>query len=151
MKNTEQDYVGISFEGLPMPPSSNNQYIQRGRFRVPSLELREFKAEFERVAREREIAFSKAAKLIAEWGALEVHCVFYFPFEKLFTKKSTVKRLDVSNRIKAIHDCLSDAIKRDDADFFLISAEKRVTEEEAYVDVTISPYGSQASDVSHQH
>lgn len=137
----------IHFSGFPIPPSSNNQYIQRGRFRVASVQLRAFKQTFEACGVMQAGAIKQAKEILKAWPSLTVHCVFNFNYTRVFTKKGEIKRMDVSNRIKAIHDCLSELIERDDSHFFLVSAEKRVSEtEEETVDIYLSSYEDQETD-----
>ena len=45
------------------------------------------------------------------------------PYKKLYTKKGTVKKIDCSNRIKALLDMVSQIIGVDDSRFFLGSVE----------------------------
>lgn len=56
---------------------------------------------------------------------LSVHADVYWPREKLYTKAGTVRKIDVSNRIKALHDALSNLLMVDDSHFWTISASKK--------------------------
>lgn len=125
------DRGGIILEGIPIPPSSNNQYkafVRNNRIiHARSQDLLDFKKDFEKWAKANSGGI-RMARAMLEGSAVEVEAFIGFHRERLFTKKDTFKRLDVSNRIKALHDCLSDVLGIDDSAFFAISAEKFVVE-----------------------
>lgn len=78
-------------------------------------------------------------KEILRGKTLRVDCVFYFPKEKLLTKKNTLKKLDYSSRIKSCHDELAKLIGVDDSHFISGYCCKKISDnDEAYVDITIS-------------
>lgn len=124
--------LSFVFDGILMPPSSNkayNSFVRGGRIRhVCAPELVNFKRSFGvycllnralfRVAREG-IAGVKSPRL---W----VNCDFYFLQSQLYTKDERLKRLDVSNRLKALHDCMAEALGIDDSLFMEIKATKQV-------------------------
>lgn len=120
-----------------IPPSSNNQYLlvrhNSKTFHVPSRELSAFKKHIKcyPVQYPREFAIYKAR--MSDWvrdkKLLEVSCTFFLNYSRLFTKIGNPKRLDCSNRLKAIHDCVADLFGIDDCLFFKIHAEKRSIEE----------------------
>lgn len=121
-----------SFVQLPMPPSSNHMYklFRRGRktFHVPSKELKTFQNEMILYPRVHKLEFLSAKHTVLAWinagQGLEISCQFFFHYSRLFTKDGRVKKLDVSNRIKALHDCLCRLLGIDDSVFFRVSAEK---------------------------
>jgi len=122
---------------LPIPPSSNNQYalVRRGHktFHVPSKKLTQFQAKMQAYPYTNPDLYLIHKQAIHQWlkegYPLEIRCLFFFRRDRIFTKKNTVKRLDVSNRIKALHDCLCKLLEIDDSLFFRVTAEKVVSEE----------------------
>lgn len=134
----------IRIQNLPMPPTSNHQYIlvRRGgkTFHVASEALKQFRRDFKQRLGFN-VQFTAALFELKTWGAkaYRVECELIFTQSKLYTKKGTVKKLDTSNRLKALHDALSEALGIDDSLFFYITAEKRVGLGES-VNVNISPY-----------
>lgn len=137
----------ITFTGLPLPPTSNNQYsmIRRGSkiFHVPSEQLRKFKDAMKQYPLRYATLYQESRKKAQEWkeknSPLELRCVFYFHRNRLFTKDNRFKRLDVSNRLKASHDCLSEMLGIDDSSFFRIYAEKTFIDDDEMFSAEISP------------
>lgn len=76
---------------------------------------------------------------VAKGGLLEARAFFFFKKERLFTLKNKPKKLDVSNRIKAIHDSLCKLLEIDDSLFFKVTAEKVVCngnlEESSWIEI----------------
>lgn len=67
---------------------------------------------------------------------------FYFPYSRIFTKDHRVKKFDVTNRTKALDDCISTIIGIDDRYIFESYSEKHIANTaEAYVNVTIEAIG----------
>lgn len=128
-KNT----TSILLSGLPIPPSSNHQYklFRRGgkTYHVPSKELIQYREAME-AYRYSAPNFLLAKEQMKAWmrceRIFEVNAMFFFHFKRLFTKQMTVKKFDVSNRLKSLHDCLSTLLEVDDSRFFKIGAEKAV-------------------------
>ena len=137
----------MSFSGVPIPPSSNNQYILvrgRGRtFHAPSQELKNYRKAMDAYFIEQEKPLQFAKELFAGYP-LAIHCSFGFEKSRLLTKKGTFKRLDVSNRIKAIHDAFATALLIDDCNFVFVSAKKYSVpikdREQVTVEITISDF-----------
>lgn len=121
----------VLIHDLPIPPSSNNQYmiVKRGRkmLHVPSKELTEYKLKMNNISI-LDPDFKSFKDTIRGWVergyVLEIRAQFYFKHNRIFTKDSRVKKMDVSNRIKALHDSLSAILGVDDSFFFQIFAEK---------------------------
>ena len=115
------------FKKVPLPPSSNNQYIsilRHGKIiRASSKELTTFKKNMEWYWIEHNNQL-KIAREIFSGLPLSIHVDFFFEKSRLISKKGHLKRLDVSNRLKAIHDALASALLIDDCFFVRISAEK---------------------------
>lgn len=136
----------VSFPGLPLPPSSNNQYFlaKRGNktYHIPSDELKSFKAKIEYYRLKNLIALAAKKGVIHGWlksgHYLEVKSVFFFKEERIFCKNGDPKKMDCSNRIKALHDYLFKILVVDDSCIFKLSAEKGIaihSNEESYVDI----------------
>jgi Holliday junction resolvase RusA-like endonuclease len=110
--------------------------IKRGKkvFHIPSRQLKLFQKQITTYF------FAMPRSLIARIPdqPLLIECYFYFPVSRLYTKKHTIKKLDVSNRLKALHDCLCKVIGIDDSQFFEIYAIKIPHEVKECVDVKIS-------------
>jgi Holliday junction resolvase RusA-like endonuclease len=130
----------IVFKGIPLPPSSNNQYILvRGRgktFHAPSQELKRFRLAMEFYWAEN-LAAVKLAQQLFPGHPLTIHASFGFEKSRLLTKKGTFKRLDVSNRLKALHDSVAAAIGIDDCNFVAVSARKYAVQKAIDEQVTV--------------
>lgn len=61
---------------------------------------------------------------------LHFHVDLGFERSRIISKKGTFKRMDVSNRLKAIHDCFATALLIDDSMFIEVSARKRAVAKE---------------------
>jgi Holliday junction resolvase RusA-like endonuclease len=134
-----------------MPVSSNSQYksfmSSNGKIRHAASEgLRKFKSDMNAYWWRHQTELSQYREIFKNWVAnrlyLDVHCLFLFEESKVFTKDGRPKKMDTSNRLKAIHDCLADYLQIDDCYFFRISAEKWFANDRhtATVDVHIKPY-----------
>lgn len=122
------------FEKIPIPPSSNNQYksfVRRGQvMHVSSPELVRYKADFARWARGQRVALQGVQAALSS-KRLKVSVVIYFRENRLIAKNGNFKRIDVGNRIKALHDCFAKEIGIDDSAFYEISARKQPVPVEA--------------------
>ena len=116
-----------------MPPSVNNYYATikiGGRLRrIKSRDANAYEAAMRRWA----FTFLDSIKRAKEFlkgltpgMVLALHVDFFFPREKIFTKKNTPKRNDTSNRIKALHDQICMILGIDDCYIFDGSFTKRV-------------------------
>lgn len=122
---------------LPLPPSVNNAYVsiyQHGKIRrVPNHDLVAFKRDIQKWPMSAHANFlvvkHKVQKWIDDGKVLELRCLIFFKEERLFTKKKTIKKLDVSNRIKALEDGVCDILGICDSVFFRVYAEKAVCHE----------------------
>jgi len=133
----------IVFEDMPIPPTSNMQYAivhrPNGRQFVPKKELVRYKKAMADYFLKNHVAIKHAREVLAG-KALSVQAFFAFEYSRLYTKKGNFKRLDVSNRLKALHDCLAKALLIDDCCFVHIGAAKYAvdTKEEEHCCVNIS-------------
>lgn len=109
---------------IPLPPTSNKMYASvRGRL-IKSIAARKYSASIDRYAM---IYFSKIEeikKAIPKNATVDVHCDFFFHRNRIFGLKGQIKKIDVSNRIKQVHDSISKLINIDDSRFSFISARK---------------------------
>jgi hypothetical protein len=123
----------ISFFNIPIPPSSNALYstfVRGGRTRrIPSKEYRDYERAFKIWALQNRYDLIEARKLIQEWNSpLEVTMLVVLKHERVLSKKNTLKRLDVSNRSKALHDKLAEVIGVDDSTFVSTPMEKLIAD-----------------------
>ncbi len=127
--NTPKSPLSLVFERMPMPPTSNHLYashLRLGRvIRVPSREYKEYRAKMLGFRLGNHIGFVAARGRFTD-KPLSIHCDFFFPYEKIYTLDGRFKRMDVSNRLKAVHDELCEALGIDDCQFLEISARKLV-------------------------
>jgi len=152
MNKIEVDLSPIWVTGLPIPPSSNGQYKP---FKSKHTGKLSFKAtpELEAYKRNLDLCFYKNPglflsniKKLESWLAngiyLEVKATFFLNVKTMLTQKGEPKRMDVSNKLKSLHDGLAKLLQVDDSLFFKISAEKRLTHsnEVESVVVEINPY-----------
>jgi len=130
---------GIQLVGIPMPPSQNKQLmVCRGRM-IKTKDARQFDNAFDVYALIRKRGLEASVNRINEWltvdgfNSLRVDLEFFFPREKLWTKKNTIKRLDTGNRMKAVLDKLSMALGVDDSLFIESYIKKTVGDKESVV------------------
>lgn len=139
----------VVLQGLPMPPSSNRQYstviTMKGGFRqtrrVKSKEAVIYARSFQHWSIINSEKIKEARAAINTWNTgLECTMYFIFPKEKLLTQKNQLKKLDVTNRIKQIHDLLSVALDIDDS-WHIRTVEEKVlgVKDEAFVIAVIKP------------
>lgn len=113
------------FSNLPMPPSVNTSYVTVGNRRVKSASLVRFNLEMDNWSLSHFKELQNATKDL-KGHKLEMSLIFYFPQIKILTKAGNPKRLDVSNRIKAIEDTFCRLIEIDDCHIFSVHACKKV-------------------------
>ena len=122
-----------------MPPSSNHQYksfVRHGKIiHVCSPELVAFKNEMKDWSNFNR-GWLKRAKADFQGHPLFIKTFFYFERSRVLTKNGKMKKLDVSNRLKALHDAFAGAIGIDDSQFVRIYASKSVASIEK-VDIEI--------------
>lgn len=151
----------ICLSNMPMPPSGNNQYINRvsmkgGKprsWRAPSKELEDFQDQFKAWREENKVLVAKARAFCLNeilMKGLMVRADFYFcfPREKLWTKDDRPKILDTQNRVKGIQDELADALGIDDCHFWAGYSEKQETNKAPWVYAVLKPvHAKRVSDV----
>lgn len=134
----------ILIASFPLSPSDNELYYNmNGVGRVASKELREYKKLCEAYALKNAKMFREVKSIMAnEWkgfSAVKADYFFVFKRERLYCKDGRVKKLDSSNRIKAVQDCLFNILGLDDKFVFAGSFEKLSGELEA-CNIVLSPH-----------
>ncbi len=133
----------IYLNGLPNPPSCNALYPTfRGR-RIKSKALIEFTRSVGYWGLAHKLTVLEAREVCQYWISvgyfLKLSAEINFKKERIFCKDGRVKKMDASNRIKALHDSISESILCiDDSYFWSVSIEKMVSDLEC-VNVTIEP------------
>lgn len=136
---------GVLIDCLPMPPSLNQaKTIASGRrFLIKSNVLRDFETICSAsLASFRVSELQQIKKRLQKYKFLTLEITFNFSHEKLFTKKNTVKKLDVTNRVKYVEDIVSKFLEIDDSKYFDVILKKRVTLEES---VSVKIYKNNSS------
>lgn len=135
----------IFLSGIPIPPTSNHQYstIVRGgkAIRFPSKETKAYATLFNAWALRNKIQINNAVSKLEAWRSpLEIRCYIIFKKQRLITKDLFMKKLDISNRTKALHDLLSKALQIDDCHFVSNINEKIISDnDDEQVVVVIQP------------
>lgn len=75
-------------------------------------------------------------KVIHNNSWIEVQMYVYIETSKLFTKKDKLKKIDVSNRIKATHDKLSDILNIDDK-YFSVGKSQFIASHKNSIDIVL--------------
>jgi hypothetical protein len=125
------------FDLFPIPPSENNCYptmVNRKTmraFRFPSGELKAFKKAVDTWARDRQDLIKRArlALLPSQQSQVRVDIYIAWSSQRLYTKDGRRKSLDASNRIKPIHDALSELLGIDDRFFYTGQSEPVLADE----------------------
>lgn len=125
----------VIIDGLPMPPTENRIYspvVRTNRegknfaSNRPSPELKQYQDDFESWHWKHVQSMTKVEKKISTWASeyekeghdqlfgVKFTILAVFPHSELITQKLTMKKLDASNRVKALQDCLAKALHIDD-------------------------------------
>lgn len=117
----------ILIKDFPISPSINKCYINIGRGRAPSRELKEYK-EACRIwgIKNKNIVESAKYLLNGEWKGktLRLDAYFIFQRERIYCKNGKPKKKDVGNYLKAFEDCLYKELGIDDSYNFGVYLEK---------------------------
>lgn len=122
----------IIIKGFPLPPSSNKLYSAfKGRL-VKSKGGREYdvKVDVFKIVYKRKLEAVKNEISKLNTNALKVSCIFVFHKNRIIGQKGQVKKLDVTNRVKQVHDNLAKIIEIDDCHFFETPIKKVICESE---------------------
>jgi len=110
---------------FPFPPTVNQCYPsnKQGR-RFASAELKNFKHKAQVYAHQNHEKILKLKNSLVAVARTDLHYIqveayFERPPSKIWTKKITIRKQDVSNRVKALHDILSEILNIDDCYFCL--------------------------------
>lgn len=133
------------FKEIPIPPTVNQIYAGKTR-RYKSPKYKQWLKEFD-IYYAKNSSFHGARNIIRDAlkdvnTFLDFKLDFCVPREKIYSKANTVKRIDVSNRIKPLFDAMSEALQCDDNRFFLNSVQFVIFNNvdnnfKPYVDVSI--------------
>jgi Holliday junction resolvase RusA-like endonuclease len=152
MVPVEKNDKFIVFEGMPIPPSDNAikkpvqrykkgssykilSFVSTNEYEIYKLTLAQWLSKNEDKVK----PSVKAIKALFDSNThLSIRAVFYLKRERIFTKKGEIKKFDVTNRLKALHDTFCTFCCIDDKIFFHSSAEKIETINEERVDIFIS-------------
>lgn len=108
----------LILDQLPMPPSSNNlhvSFVRGGKLiRANAPEYVAFKKECDAWFKARADKLAGAGTAVSGWGELLVECYFFFERTRIRCKDGSAKKLDVSNRVKALHDAVFEQLGVDD-------------------------------------
>lgn len=119
-----------------MPPSINSCYVNVGRKRVASRELKNFKRKATAWGILNKPHLKKVREEVTEYldkSKLCMHFYFRFPQKKLWLKSDKKPRkLDASNRIKPAEDKVCDMLGFDDRYVYRVIAEKIIGETEEF-------------------
>lgn len=130
----------IVLRGIPMPPSTNKQYItfhRQGKvYRVKSTDSKRYDVDFTAWAWLNKRILMDALNQLNGMG-VEIETFFGFHKKKLIGQRGQFKRLDVTNRLKALHDNLCAAIGIDDSQFISSYEEKFIIEDKEKEQVII--------------
>lgn len=134
----------VKISGIPMPPQSNHMYATSRRgHRFASKDLCGFKEAINAIMflkrEDLEDVRRKLQNLLTYNSSLKIERFYYFLYERIYTKDGRPKKMDVSNRIKALDDGISTMIGVDDSWFFQGSEYKIASpKRHEYVDVVLS-------------
>jgi len=138
---------------IPMPPSTNHLYASiktRGRIiRVKSQEYKSWEKEFFAWS----VVYRAQIKAVKEWAleqtsrncTIRLDRYFWFCRSDIVCKDGTPKKLDVTNRIKAIDDAIAKLIGIDDSWYwsgYISKNEKPFASGENKVDLEFRDNGS---------
>lgn len=125
----------IIFDKFPMPPSSNEIYKHftnpktKKVVRVSSNALKDYKKQCDQWALVNHRLCKLANMYLRDEMYIQVDVWVAMHIERIHTGRGEVKKLDVSNRGKALFDCLSAAIGVDDRHFKRTRLDKIVASE----------------------
>ena len=137
----------IAITHLPMPPSENMAYpTGRNGRRYKSAQLVQFQLDIQRYMqihnREKHLASQILKTWLMDSMRLSIILNFYFTKQRLISKKGTTKKLDVTNRLKAICDSISESLDFDDCNFWQVKCDKSYfgTNNNEWCSIIIRPF-----------
>lgn len=131
--------------GIPVPPSSNGQYASLFRggkiVRVPSKEFADYKKAWAQWVKFNRESITEAKNSLLAWNSsIEVSMLLALDWERLVTKRGTMKKLDITNRSKILHDLLGETLLIDDSLFVRTPMEKCVAVDVEQVILIMRPF-----------
>ena len=125
-----------------MPPTSNSIYTGMKRRRA-SDSLIQYKETAKIYHWEHNLKLKEARRVIREWpGPIRIDRVYCFHLNEIIWKtKKTIRKNDVTNRIKVLDDSISEILQVDDSAIFWGSEAKVIVDEryDACVQIKITP------------
>lgn len=143
---------------MPVPPPSNHQYIPiimkgpRPMARlIPSSELTAYKKQCDAWAKENFLICGKARQVCNDWRikgyVIRLDLFFFFHGTRIYTQNMEIRRFDITNRIKATEDAVSEILQIDDKEFFKVTGEKCETKNtEPFCNALLRPWKARAFD-----
>lgn len=134
---------------FPLPPSVNELYATVGRRRVKSIPYKRFEDQLRIWMMTNHDQLQLAWSLSMNTGPnnfLHVDCRFHMMRGNILCKDRTPKRNDTSNRIKALHDALSQILGIDDSYFWSGTFDKVAVDDPSKVGVEITMVVSKYED-----
>ena len=126
--------IRIKIPDFPFPPQSNHLYasmIRKGKIiRFPSQSHKEYSKACDDYHFFHAQDFKQIYRHLHKFESIKVTVWVLFAKSKVYTKKGVLKKMDVSNRSKALLDQLSKAIGIDDCHFNEIVFKKCVSDDE---------------------
>jgi hypothetical protein len=130
---------------MPLPPSVNHLYVSnwktKRRFKSKNYTIYERMIAHWRALNLNQVANGRdVAGGLNPGEILKVDVDFFFQRQEILTKKNTLKRNDPSNRLKALHDQLSELLGIDDTYFKSGSFATKIinAEHPGFCDITLS-------------
>jgi len=147
----------IVIHNIPIPPSVNQLYktltIRNQIRRAPSKKYKDWQNQCRQMYLENAHKFRCMQVLVQQIleeldCALEVRYYFFFHRDKIYCKDNTFKKMDVSNRIKAVEDMVFSVLDMDDRVTWKVIAEKIEcpSDVQESVSVTLQPFHPRKKD-----
>lgn len=114
---------------FPMPISENEMYATVGRRRIKSAALRQYHQQCNIWVMKYQPIFKELRRIGQSKQVLRMNIDFYFLKNRIFCKDGRPKKLDASNRLKPIHDVISELMGLDDCYLWCGSFNKLVGSE----------------------
>lgn len=119
------DQVLAILKEMPLPPSENHLYRNVPRLGRSKTRLyKDYELEFETWAWKCHKELTIARNLLSPHPFVGISLHFRFEYSRLFCKDGSVKKNDVTNRLKCFLDLLAKHLHFDDSRFFEVTARK---------------------------
>jgi Holliday junction resolvase RusA-like endonuclease len=127
--------------GFPMPPTTNHLYATVGKKRIKSKEYKQFRERVRIWMLQHHHELMLARNVSTKVGPrrfLHLDMTFRFHIDRILTKDSKPKKLDGSNRVKALEDVLCEMLGIDDCWVWSGSFDKSIQDPARDEDVEIT-------------